>query len=119
VRDGRPWPAPTDPVFILTHEPPDPPPDDGVYTFVTNGIEAALKQAPPRSRRAATHPLFRGALPQSAPAIVPASNKRPTSASESPSVSVRISSVCSPRSGARRTGWRGMAEKSSGVPGIR
>jgi dihydrofolate reductase len=33
------------PVFVLTHEPPSDPPEGGVYTFVTDGIEAALQQA--------------------------------------------------------------------------
>lgn len=33
------------PVFVLTHETPDDPPDDGVYIFVTDGIDSALRQA--------------------------------------------------------------------------
>jgi dihydrofolate reductase len=33
------------PVFVLSHEAPGDVPDGGVYTFVTEGIEAALKQA--------------------------------------------------------------------------
>ena len=35
------------PVFVLTHQPPDPDtvPDGGVYTFVTDGLESALDQA--------------------------------------------------------------------------
>ena len=33
------------PVFIVTHEPPGESPEDGVYTFVTDGIEAALERA--------------------------------------------------------------------------
>ncbi|WP_323101957.1 dihydrofolate reductase family protein [Intrasporangium sp. YIM S08009] len=35
------------PVFVLTHEPPDPGavPEGGVYTFVTDGLESALDQA--------------------------------------------------------------------------
>ena len=35
------------PVFVLTHEPPDPAsvPEGGVYTFVTDGLESALEQA--------------------------------------------------------------------------
>ena len=33
------------PVFVLTHEPPSDAPADGVYTFVTGGVEAALEQA--------------------------------------------------------------------------
>jgi dihydrofolate reductase len=33
------------PVFVPTHEPPASSPDGGVYTFVTDGIEATLEQA--------------------------------------------------------------------------
>jgi dihydrofolate reductase len=33
------------PVFVVTHEPPADSPQDGVYRFVTDGIEAALKEA--------------------------------------------------------------------------
>jgi dihydrofolate reductase len=33
------------PVFVVTHEPPAEPPENGVYTFVTDGIESALEQA--------------------------------------------------------------------------
>ena len=33
------------PVFVVTHRPPDESPADGVYEFVTDGIEAALEQA--------------------------------------------------------------------------
>ncbi|WP_330630239.1 dihydrofolate reductase family protein [Halocatena halophila] len=33
------------PVFVVTHEQPSDPPADGVYTFVTDGIESALDQA--------------------------------------------------------------------------
>ena len=33
------------PVFVVTHEPPADVPEDGVYTFVTDGIESALAQA--------------------------------------------------------------------------
>jgi dihydrofolate reductase len=33
------------PVFVVTHEAPAESPEDGVYTFVTGGIEAALDQA--------------------------------------------------------------------------
>jgi dihydrofolate reductase len=33
------------PVFVVTHEPPAESPEDGVYTFVTDGIESALAQA--------------------------------------------------------------------------
>ena len=33
------------PVFVVTHQPPDESPADGVYEFVTDGIEAALEQA--------------------------------------------------------------------------
>jgi dihydrofolate reductase len=33
------------PLFVLTHEPPDDSPAGGVYTFVTDGPEAALQQA--------------------------------------------------------------------------
>jgi dihydrofolate reductase len=33
------------PVFVVTHEPPTDSPQDGVYRFVTDGIEAALKDA--------------------------------------------------------------------------
>ena len=33
------------PVFVVTHQPPDESPADGVYEFATDGIEAALEQA--------------------------------------------------------------------------
>jgi dihydrofolate reductase len=33
------------PVFVVTHEPPAESPQNGVYRFVTDGIEAALKAA--------------------------------------------------------------------------
>jgi dihydrofolate reductase len=33
------------PVFVVTHQAPRESPDDGVYTFVTDGIESALKKA--------------------------------------------------------------------------
>jgi dihydrofolate reductase len=33
------------PVFVVTHQAPAEGPEDGVYTFVTDGIESALKQA--------------------------------------------------------------------------
>jgi len=33
------------PVFVVTHEAPTESPENGVYTFVTGGIEEALKQA--------------------------------------------------------------------------
>jgi dihydrofolate reductase len=33
------------PVFVVTHEPPPESPKDGVYSFVTDGIVAALEQA--------------------------------------------------------------------------
>ena len=33
------------PVFVVTHESPSESPADGVYTFVTDGIESALRQA--------------------------------------------------------------------------
>jgi len=33
------------PVFVLTHDAPQDPPEGGVYTFVTGGIEDTLKQA--------------------------------------------------------------------------
>ena len=33
------------PVFVVTHNPAEDAPDGGVYTFVTDGIEAALDQA--------------------------------------------------------------------------
>jgi dihydrofolate reductase len=42
-REGGPHP-PT-PVYVVTHAPPDSPPPDSVYTFVTDGIEAALELA--------------------------------------------------------------------------
>ncbi len=53
------------------------------------------------------------------PATTPPSWSRPTSTSESPSTSERISSVCSPSSGARRTGTRSSEPKLSGEPDIR
>ncbi|AHG02024.1 deaminase (plasmid) [Halostagnicola larsenii XH-48] len=33
------------PVFVVTHEAPSDVPEDGVYTFITDGIESALEQA--------------------------------------------------------------------------
>jgi dihydrofolate reductase len=33
------------PVFVVTHQAPRERPEGGVYTFVTDGIESALKQA--------------------------------------------------------------------------
>ena len=33
------------PVFVVTHSAPDDAPEDGVYTFVTGGIEQALRRA--------------------------------------------------------------------------
>jgi dihydrofolate reductase len=33
------------PVFVVTHEVPDEHPENGIYTFVTDGIEGALDQA--------------------------------------------------------------------------
>ena len=33
------------PVFVVTHSEPEDSPENGVYTFVTGGIEAALKRA--------------------------------------------------------------------------
>jgi dihydrofolate reductase len=33
------------PVFVVTHSEPEDSPENGVYTFVTGGIEAALEQA--------------------------------------------------------------------------
>lgn len=33
------------PVFVVTHEPPADSPEDGVYQFVTDGIEGALRRA--------------------------------------------------------------------------
>jgi dihydrofolate reductase len=33
------------PVFVLTHRETPPPPDGGVYTFVTDGIDSAVTQA--------------------------------------------------------------------------
>lgn len=33
------------PVFVVTHQAPAEPPENGVYTFVTDGIESALEQA--------------------------------------------------------------------------
>jgi dihydrofolate reductase len=33
------------PVIVLTHEPPADPPENGVYRFVTDGIENAVEQA--------------------------------------------------------------------------
>jgi dihydrofolate reductase len=33
------------PVFVVTHSEPDEQPENGVYTFATGGIEAALEQA--------------------------------------------------------------------------
>jgi dihydrofolate reductase len=42
--DGPSGPA-RRPVFVVTHQAPADSPEGGVYTFVTDGIEAALKQA--------------------------------------------------------------------------
>lgn len=42
--DGPTGPARV-PVFVVTHEAPEDPPEGGVYTFVTGGIERALEQA--------------------------------------------------------------------------
>lgn len=33
------------PLFVVTHNPPADPPRDGVYRFVTDGVESACKQA--------------------------------------------------------------------------
>jgi dihydrofolate reductase len=33
------------PLFVVTHRAPENPPEDGVYTFVTDGIGSALRQA--------------------------------------------------------------------------
>ncbi|PRX99055.1 dihydrofolate reductase family protein [Allonocardiopsis opalescens] len=33
------------PLFVVTHQAPEESPDNGVYTFVTDGIESALRQA--------------------------------------------------------------------------
>ena len=50
--DSLPWWGPDGPtgparrpLFVVTHEPPEKSPAEGVYTFVTNGIESALEQA--------------------------------------------------------------------------
>jgi dihydrofolate reductase len=42
--DGPSGPA-RRPVFVVTHEAPAESPEDGVYNFVTDGIESALEQA--------------------------------------------------------------------------
>jgi dihydrofolate reductase len=42
--DGPTGPA-RRPVFVVTHQAPAESPADGVYTFVTDGLESALKQA--------------------------------------------------------------------------
>ena len=42
--DGPTGPARV-PLFVVTHEAPSDSPEDGVYTFVTDGIEAALERA--------------------------------------------------------------------------
>jgi dihydrofolate reductase len=42
--DGPTGPA-RRPVFVLTHSPPAEAPEDGVYTFVTDGLEGALRRA--------------------------------------------------------------------------
>lgn len=42
--DGPTGPA-RRPVFVVTHRPPADSPDNGVYTFVANGIGSALEQA--------------------------------------------------------------------------
>lgn len=42
--DGPSGPA-RRPVFVLTHEAPADPPAGGVYTFVVDGVESALRQA--------------------------------------------------------------------------
>ncbi|MFD0854720.1 dihydrofolate reductase family protein, partial [Actinomadura adrarensis] len=33
------------PLFVVTHRPPEDVPENGVYTFVTDGVESALAQA--------------------------------------------------------------------------
>lgn len=33
------------PVFVVTHEAPEDPPENGVYVFVTDGVESAVEQA--------------------------------------------------------------------------
>jgi dihydrofolate reductase len=42
--DGPTGPARV-PLFVVTHQPPGDVPENGVYTFVTDGIESALSQA--------------------------------------------------------------------------
>jgi dihydrofolate reductase len=42
---GAGGPHPPTPVFVITHAVPEASPPDSVYTFVTNGIEAALERA--------------------------------------------------------------------------
>jgi dihydrofolate reductase len=42
---GAGGPHPPTPVYVITHAAPDKPPGDSVYTFVTDGIEAALERA--------------------------------------------------------------------------
>jgi dihydrofolate reductase len=42
--DGPTGPARV-PLFVVTHQAPDDVPDGGVYTFVTDGIDSALRQA--------------------------------------------------------------------------
>jgi dihydrofolate reductase len=42
--DGPTGPARV-PLFVVTHQEPEDRPEDGVYTFVTDGIESALQQA--------------------------------------------------------------------------
>ena len=42
---GAGGPHPPTPVFVITHAAPDSPPPDSAYTFVTDGIDAALDQA--------------------------------------------------------------------------
>src|SRR5438270_171997 len=64
--------------------------------------------------------LIGWAMPASSgPATTPLSWSWPISPSPSPRQPARISSVCSPRSGARRTSTRCSAPKSSGEPGMR
>jgi dihydrofolate reductase len=38
------------PLFVVTHKAPNESPENGVYTFVTNGIEAALEKAKTTAR---------------------------------------------------------------------
>ena len=61
----------------------------------------------------------RGRGQQRGPATTPSSCRREIAAPLRPTISARISSVCSPSTGARRGGSRGSALKSSGRPGTR